>query len=719
MRGRNRGATLVELLVGIAVMAVVGGLVGTFLIFSTGTYGKVSEEAGMQEDAQILLAQLNGYIIDTDAALRYAVDTSESGAGTDVLSDSLYAGNAADLKLKILEIYKKQDAGFTRETITWRASLGELSYKKEKIDAAGNVQSDIPEQKLAGNITSFGVDLTETAAKNQVGLSLAIAQGGRSYSAEASVYLRNQTAVNRMPDADSSLQPAVSTVLNIKVLPQTVKMKPGSRKTFLAVVYGDNSPSQEVTWSVEGNASMLTFIDPSSGVLWVAADEESKTLTVRAVSVQDPSKTATAEVTVLQDKKLHLGTIRRYWLYWGDQMYLYARVNGTLNGRITWEWSYLGNEDPDGLIGVTGVLTTNGILDTMNAGLFNSFPLPYTGPYKVSIKGTVDGEYYEDEIYIDVIQTDSNSRDQFSFSPRTEAEDYERYWGKRLDYWLRPGETISLPTYLYVTWPDPRREYSFEEGGEITSEHYIWGSYGDNNENVWVTVNETAPAGEIRIKTTVKSKDYQWDGQMLYDWVTIHVADTFDFPYVVETTSLSALVTNQYWTHSTFRGPVKRVDSTSQLTNLTDGIEGLIERNGGYDQQINPGWTPEEWVLSGISHLNLGANGRLQASGGDIVMDGGIVIADDDVMILGDAVWTKKDTILYVRGEHTLQIGYCPFYFDGIIYAPEGTVDIAASGGFCRGVIIAKQVKLDTQRNGFFSLMEKQSVMNQVNALKK
>ena len=31
----NKGFTLVELLVGIAIVAIVGGLIGTFLIFST------------------------------------------------------------------------------------------------------------------------------------------------------------------------------------------------------------------------------------------------------------------------------------------------------------------------------------------------------------------------------------------------------------------------------------------------------------------------------------------------------------------------------------------------------------------------------------------------------------------------------------------------------------------------------------------------------------
>ena len=96
----NKGFTLVELLVGIAIVAIVGGLIGTFLIFSTRTYGKVTDEADLQEDAQILLSQMDNYIIDTDSALRYYADVSESGSGTEILKDSLYPGGAAGLTRK-------------------------------------------------------------------------------------------------------------------------------------------------------------------------------------------------------------------------------------------------------------------------------------------------------------------------------------------------------------------------------------------------------------------------------------------------------------------------------------------------------------------------------------------------------------------------------------------------------------------------------------------
>ena len=288
----NKGFTLVELLVGIAIVAIVGGLIGTFLIFSTRTYGKVTDEADLQEDAQILLSQMDNYIIDTDSALRYYADVSESGSGTEILKDSLYPGGAAGLTRKWLEIYKTTDTGYTKETVLWTKSTEKLTYKQETIDAAGTVTENIEEQDLATHVTDFSIDLTKVTSLRQVTVSVALASGEKSYGADTTVYLRNQIVVNGEPYTPDAA-PVISSVLSVKVLPQTVMMRPGGRKAFQAIVYGNNSPSQEVTWSLSGNTSSLTTIS-ADGLLWISMDEKAKTLTVTATSVQDTTKSGTA-----------------------------------------------------------------------------------------------------------------------------------------------------------------------------------------------------------------------------------------------------------------------------------------------------------------------------------------------------------------------------------------------------------------------------------------
>ena len=72
-----------------------------------------------------------------------------------------------------------------------------------------------------------------------------------------------------------------------------------SARTFGVAVLGTGDPSQEVTWSVQGNESDSTSID-ENGKLTIGEDESAKTLTVKATSTVDSSKSASATVTVTE-----------------------------------------------------------------------------------------------------------------------------------------------------------------------------------------------------------------------------------------------------------------------------------------------------------------------------------------------------------------------------------------------------------------------------------
>ena len=86
-----------------------------------------------------------------------------------------------------------------------------------------------------------------------------------------------------------------STVTSVTVSPATASVNKGGSVSFAATVTGTGSPSQTVTWTVEGGTA--STID-ANGVLTVAAGETATTLTVRATSTLDTSKSGTATVTV-------------------------------------------------------------------------------------------------------------------------------------------------------------------------------------------------------------------------------------------------------------------------------------------------------------------------------------------------------------------------------------------------------------------------------------
>jgi len=89
-----------------------------------------------------------------------------------------------------------------------------------------------------------------------------------------------------------------STVTSVTVDPSTVDVKKGTMQTFTATVEGTGSPPTTVTWSVTGQEDTNTNINPTTGVLTVAAGETASALTVTATSTFDTTKSGTATVTV-------------------------------------------------------------------------------------------------------------------------------------------------------------------------------------------------------------------------------------------------------------------------------------------------------------------------------------------------------------------------------------------------------------------------------------
>lgn len=88
-----------------------------------------------------------------------------------------------------------------------------------------------------------------------------------------------------------------TTVNAVIISPPNGEVNKGGRVTFKATVIGQNNPSQEVRWSLEGNSSNRTTIS-KVGVLNVAGDEAANVLMITATSVADGTKMATAYMTV-------------------------------------------------------------------------------------------------------------------------------------------------------------------------------------------------------------------------------------------------------------------------------------------------------------------------------------------------------------------------------------------------------------------------------------
>ena len=113
------------------------------------------------------------------------------------------------------------------------------------------------------------------AAKNSLGTS--------DLSSRATATTLNETAI---------------TVTSVTVSPKAASVEKGKTQSFSATVAGTNSPSQNVTWSIDQTGKHSGTTISTGGLLTVSASESLTTITVRATAAVDASKSDVATVTV-------------------------------------------------------------------------------------------------------------------------------------------------------------------------------------------------------------------------------------------------------------------------------------------------------------------------------------------------------------------------------------------------------------------------------------
>ena len=150
-----------------------------------------------------------------------------------------------------------------------------------------------------------------------------------------------------------------TTVDAVIISPAAVESDPGHRITFKATVIGQNNPSQEVIWSLDGNLKAETTIN-QMGVLTIATDETARVLKITATSVADSAVKSTSYVTIsktqdtpetgiedVPNDPLDMNYQRRidengrtYWVKYpevGDDGQRYMRRYNQVTGEYEWE----------------------------------------------------------------------------------------------------------------------------------------------------------------------------------------------------------------------------------------------------------------------------------------------------------------------------------------------------------------------------------------------
>ena len=341
----NKGFSLIELVVVVAILAILGVAVFGFIFTGSHSYRGVSDEADLQYNAQLVINQVENMLIDSTKGVAYSC-TDEAGNKKQVLSDKEISGTPNE---KTLTIYSTGEVF----NIIWKDKV--LSLQKDNVDAGGNVISTGKMVRMADNVTFFAADITQ-AANSKVRLDFIFEAGDRVYKSVKNVSLRNTLVVNgdntEMYDQEVEVSVVVDRVsISHKGLDVTnknvgiwVERTPESLGNIhlTATVHG-NVLLSEVIWTISGNSSVNTRV--AGGDLVIGADETADRITVTAISKNDTSKSASTVVVLkeITGVSVRLADSSKSTFYKGDVFEVVGAVNGTNltdeDKRLIWDSS--------------------------------------------------------------------------------------------------------------------------------------------------------------------------------------------------------------------------------------------------------------------------------------------------------------------------------------------------------------------------------------------
>lgn len=169
MKKSNRGFSLIELIVSFAILGVVTLVVLGFTTSTANTYRMVSNDLSLQYEAQLTMGQLQEYLIDCDG-------------GISVQDDSLYI------------ISEQDDGSYVAHRFSYDAVKKELYYSTKKVDVDGGIATcNFDEQYLlARDLSDFQVSYKRTDEKTTALVNFHFSRGGRQYTSEQSIFIRNE-----------------------------------------------------------------------------------------------------------------------------------------------------------------------------------------------------------------------------------------------------------------------------------------------------------------------------------------------------------------------------------------------------------------------------------------------------------------------------------------------------------------------------------------------
>lgn len=259
IKRENKGFSLIELIVVIAIFSIIGVAVGGFLLTASRSYAVSANELDIQEEAQLVANQVQEMIMDTSYGIAYqfvGLDDEGNNLIKYMENDAAVLPEGSTISQKDLYIYGKDHYYH----IFWNKDTSQMyleEFEKNADDDYVLVEGMPASGVLFGEyISNFQVDLSKVASDRMVSFNITFKKNGsdRDYMVARTISLRNNVMTNKPAEdiyeaAGEEFQPAAD---DMDVSPDNYSMWPEETLHYNVLVKCTNGgvPSQQVNWTL-------------------------------------------------------------------------------------------------------------------------------------------------------------------------------------------------------------------------------------------------------------------------------------------------------------------------------------------------------------------------------------------------------------------------------------------------------------------------------------
>lgn len=201
----QRGFTMIELLTAIAILAILAGSVIFIMNSSSKTYSKLSVEAQLQSEAQMVANMITELAIDSSNAVNSATET--------------YNQNYDETEGKILVLESTLNSVKKQYVIGKKQGEEKLYLAERTYDASSSTWGSLSEALLGEYITDFTVDTSRVEKENVLMFTLSYTKNGRTYDGNYQVLMRNRAYADTEKETEETKS---SQILSLDVSPKLV-----------------------------------------------------------------------------------------------------------------------------------------------------------------------------------------------------------------------------------------------------------------------------------------------------------------------------------------------------------------------------------------------------------------------------------------------------------------------------------------------------------------